>query len=161
MLQIIKKNIKESIYIKKKIERFSFKKKQEIDKVISVINKSKFTIKDVTSKIFKRNPLGPFTTSTLQQTASGRFGFGATRTMQIAQKLYQGIEIEGETIGLITYMRTDGTNISKDAVSTFRDYIKKYQSTPNNQRLKKIIDDIIGSGKIQKDDLTIVVIDSK
>ncbi len=52
-------------------------------------------------------------------------GFGASRTMQIAQKLYQGIEIEGETIGLITYMRTDGTNLSKDAVSTFRDYIKK------------------------------------
>ncbi|MFL2894999.1 MAG: DNA topoisomerase, partial [Candidatus Pelagibacter sp.] len=52
-------------------------------------------------------------------------GFGASRTMQIAQKLYQGIEIEGETIGLITYMRTDGTNLSKDAVSVFRDYIKK------------------------------------
>ena len=52
-------------------------------------------------------------------------GFGASRTMQIAQKLYQGIEIEGETIGLITYMRTDGTNLSKDAVSTFRDYIQK------------------------------------
>ena len=45
--------------------------------------------------------------------------------MQIAQKLYQGIEIEGETIGLITYMRTDGTNLSKDAISSFRDYIKK------------------------------------
>ena len=72
-----------------------------------------------------RNPSGPFTTSTLQQTASGRLGFGASRTMQIAQKLYQGIEIEGETIGLITYMRTDGTNLSKDAISSFRDYIKK------------------------------------
>ena len=55
--------------------------------------------------------------------------FGASRTMQIAQKLYQGIEIEGETIGLITYMRTDGTNLSKDAISTFRDYIKKKLAT--------------------------------
>ena len=64
------------------------------------------------------------TTSTLQQTASSRLGFGASRTMQIAQKLYQGIEIEGETIGLITYMRTDGTNLSKDAISSFRDFIK-------------------------------------
>ena len=72
-----------------------------------------------------RNPSGPFTTSTLQQTASSRLGFGASRTMQIAQKLYQGVEIEGETIGLITYMRTDGTNLSKDAVVAFRDYIKK------------------------------------
>jgi len=61
----------------------------------------------------------------LQQVASGRLGFGASRTMQIAQKLYQGIEIEGETIGLITYMRTDGTNLSTDAISSFREYIKK------------------------------------
>ena len=113
-----------SLYDEKKIERFSFRNKQEIDKVISVINKSKFTIKDVTSKIFKRNPLAPFTTSTLQQTASGKFGFGASRTMQIAQRLYQGIDINGETTGLITYMRTDGTNISKEAIGEFRELIK-------------------------------------
>ena len=113
-----------TLYDEKKIQRFSFRNKQEIDKVISIINKSKFTIKDVISKIFKRNPLGPFTTSTLQQTASGRFGFGASRTMQIAQRLYQGIEIEGETTGLITYMRTDGTNISKEAIEEFRELIK-------------------------------------
>ena len=108
----------------KKIEKFSFKTKSEIDKAISSINKKKFSISDISSKIINRNPSGPFTTSTLQQTASSRLGFGASRTMQIAQKLYQGIEIEGETIGLITYMRTDGTNLSKDAISTFRDYIK-------------------------------------
>ncbi|MDB9744583.1 type I DNA topoisomerase [Pelagibacteraceae bacterium] len=113
-----------SLYDDKKIEKFTFKNKEEIDKAISIINKSKFTIKDVTSKIFKRNPLGPFTTSTLQQTASGRFGFGASRTMQIAQRLYQGIDIEGETTGLITYMRTDGTNISKEAIGEFRELIK-------------------------------------
>jgi DNA topoisomerase I len=108
-----------------KIEKFSFKNKEEIDKAISIINKKKFGITDISSKIVNRNPSGPFTTSTLQQTSSSRLGFGASRTMQIAQKLYQGIEIEGETIGLITYMRTDGTNLSKDAVSSFRDYIKK------------------------------------
>ncbi len=68
-------------------------------------------------------PLGPFTTSTLQQTASSKLGFGASRTMQIAQKLYQGIDIDGDTVGLITYMRTDGTNISKDAVDSFRKFI--------------------------------------
>ena len=110
---------------KNKIEKFSFRTKEDITKAISIINKKKFNITDISSKIVSRNPSGPFTTSTLQQTASSRLGFGASRTMQIAQKLYQGIEIEGETIGLITYMRTDGTNISKDAVSTFRDYIKK------------------------------------
>ena len=108
-----------------KIEKFSFRNKNEIDKAISSINKKKFSITDISSKVINRNPSGPFTTSTLQQTASSRLGFGASRTMQIAQKLYQGIEIEGETIGLITYMRTDGTNLSKDAVSSFRNYIQK------------------------------------
>ena len=108
-----------------KIEKFSFRNKNEINKAIESINKKKFSITDISSKVVNRNPSGPFTTSTLQQTASSRLGFGASRTMQIAQKLYQGIEIEGETIGLITYMRTDGTNLSKDAVSAFRDYIQK------------------------------------
>ncbi len=108
-----------------KIEKFSFRNKDQINKAISNINKKKFSITDISSKVVNRNPSGPFTTSTLQQTASSRLGFGASRTMQIAQKLYQGIEIEGETIGLITYMRTDGTNLSKDAVLTFRNYIEK------------------------------------
>ena len=113
-----------SVLDNNKIEKFTFKNKDEINNAISSINKKKFSITDISSKVVNRNPFGPFTTSTLQQTASSRLGFGASRTMQIAQKLYQGIEIEGETIGLITYMRTDGTNLSKDAVSTFRDYIK-------------------------------------
>ena len=108
-----------------KIEKFSFKNKDEINKAISSIKDKNFNITDISSKVINRNPSGPFTTSTLQQTASSRLGFGASRIMQIAQKLYQGIDIEGETIGLITYMRTDGTNLSADAVSTFRDYIQK------------------------------------
>ena len=109
----------------KKIEKFSFRNKNEIDKAIDEVKSKKFQISDISSKIVNRNPSGPFTTSTLQQVSSGRLNFGASRTMQIAQKLYQGIEIDGETIGLITYMRTDGTNLSTDAVSSFRDYIKK------------------------------------
>jgi DNA topoisomerase I len=109
----------------KKIEKFSFKNKEDIDKAILNINNKQFSITDISSKVIGRNPSGPFTTSTLQQTASSRLGFGASRTMQIAQKLYQGIDIEGETIGLITYMRTDGTNLSKDAIDTFRSYIEK------------------------------------
>ncbi|MBC8308673.1 MAG: type I DNA topoisomerase, partial [Pelagibacterales bacterium] len=109
----------------KKIEKFSFKNKNKIDDAIKEVKSKKFQVTDISSKIVSRNPSGPFTTSTLQQVSSGRLGFGASRTMQIAQKLYQGIEIDGETIGLITYMRTDGTNLSTDAVSSFRDYIKK------------------------------------
>ena len=108
----------------KKVEKFSFKNKEDINKAIEQIKKMKFNISDISTKTVNRNPSGPFTTSTLQQVSSGRLGFGASRTMQIAQKLYQGIEIEGETIGLITYMRTDGTNISTEAISGFRDYIK-------------------------------------
>ena len=139
------KNIisKLSLFNGDKVERFTFKNREEIHKAIDIINKSKFTISDVNSKVFRRNPLAPFTTSTLQQTASGRFGFGASRTMQIAQRLYQGIDIEGETTGLITYMRTDGTNISKEAIDDFRkfiidDYGQKYlPDNPNNYSGKK------------------------
>ncbi len=106
-----------------KVEKFSFKNKQDINDALSKIKNKKYNISDISSKTYNRNPSGPFTTSTLQQTASSKLGFGASRTMQIAQRLYQGIDIEGETVGLITYMRTDGTNISKDAISSFRDFI--------------------------------------
>ncbi len=126
-----------------KIEKFSFKNKEEIEKAISNIKTKKFNIIDISSKVVSRNPSGPFTTSTLQQVASSRLGFGASRTMQIAQKLYQGIEIEGDTVGLITYMRTDGTNLSADAVTDFRNFIKKQYGNeylpenPNNYSGKK------------------------
>ena len=126
-----------------KIEKFSFKNKEDINQAIEVIKKSKYKISDISSKIYSRNPLGPFTTSTLQQTASSKLGFGASRTMQIAQRLYQGIDVEGDTVGLITYMRTDGTNISNDAVVDFRNFIQssygdKYlPKEPNNYSGKK------------------------
>ena len=107
----------------KKIEKFSFKNKEDINNALDLIKNKKYNITDIISKIYTRNPSGPFTTSTLQQTSSSKLGFGTSRTMQIAQRLYQGIDIDGETVGLITYMRTDGTNISKDAVATFRDFI--------------------------------------
>ena len=127
----------------KKIEKFSFKNKEDINNAIELIKNSKYKISDTTSKIYSRNPLGPFTTSTLQQTASSKLGFGASRTMQIAQRLYQGIDIEGDTVGLITYMRTDGTNISNDAISEFRNFIKNsygenyLPNEPNNYSGKK------------------------
>ena len=139
------KNIfsKISLFNGEKVERFTFKNKNEINKALDAINKSKFKIKDINSKIHKRNPLAPFTTSTLQQTSSGKFGFGASRTMQIAQRLYQGIDIDGETTGLITYMRTDGTQISKEAIVDFRNLIEKdfgkeyLPIIPNNYEGKK------------------------
>ena len=129
----------------KKIEKFSFINEKDINNAALIIKKKRFNISDISSKIVNRNPSGPFTTSTLQQVSSGRLGLGASRTMQIAQKLYQGVEIEGETIGLITYMRTDGTNISKEAVSDFRNFIK---NTYGNEYLPK--DPLNYSGKKAK-----------
>ena len=126
-----------------KVEKFSFKNKNDINKATDFIKNLNYKISDISSKIFTRNPLGPFTTSTLQQTASSKLGFGASRTMQIAQRLYQGIDIDGDTVGLITYMRTDGTNISKDAISEFRKFIKSsygdnyLPDEPNNYSGKK------------------------
>ena len=126
-----------------KIEKFSFKNKEDINKAIEKIKSKNYEITDISSKIYTRNPSGPFTTSTLQQSASSKLGFGASRTMQIAQRLYQGIDIDGDTKGLITYMRTDGTNISKDAVDDFRNYITKTYGNdylpdqPNNYSGKK------------------------
>ena len=132
-----------NIFDGKKVERFSFKDKNSINKASELIKSKEYSIKDVTNKIYKRNPLAPFTTSTLQQTASGKYGFGASRTMQIAQRLYQGIDIDGDTVGLITYMRTDGTNISNEAINDFRksienNYGKKYlPDNPNTYTGKK------------------------
>ncbi|WP_423415113.1 type I DNA topoisomerase [Hyphomicrobium sp. B1] len=82
-----------------------------------------FRIASVEKKATKRNPYAPFTTSTLQMDASRKLGFSAKQTMQIAQRLYEGVDIGGETVGLITYMRTDGVQIVPEAVSQIRDVI--------------------------------------
>jgi DNA topoisomerase-1 len=82
-----------------------------------------FTVTSIEKKAAKRNPYPPFTTSTLQMDASRKLGFSAKQTMQIAQRLYEGVDIGGETVGLITYMRTDGVQIVPEAVSQIRDVI--------------------------------------
>ena len=126
-----------------KVEKFSFPNKETVDDAINKINSKEYFISDITSQVYKKNPTAPFTTSTMQQVASGKCSFGASRTMQIAQRLYQGVDIEGESVGLITYMRTDGTQISNEAISSFRDYVssnygKKYlPETQNNYSGKK------------------------
>ncbi|HET6306442.1 MAG TPA: type I DNA topoisomerase, partial [Rhodopila sp.] len=83
-----------------------------------------FTVGAVERKRVKRNPPPPFTTSTLQQEASRKLGFGAQHTMRLAQGLYEGIEIDGETTGLITYMRTDGVQMAREAITAIRDHVK-------------------------------------
>jgi DNA topoisomerase-1 len=82
-----------------------------------------FKVAAVERKQTKRNPQPPFTTSTLQQEASRKLGFGASRTMQVAQRLYEGVEMNGEAVGLITYMRTDGVQISQEALTQTRELV--------------------------------------
>jgi DNA topoisomerase-1 len=79
-----------------------------------------FSVAEIDSRQVRRNPFPPFTTSTLQQEASRKLGLAASRTMQIAQRLYEGIDIAGETVGLITYMRTDGVAIAGEAIAAAR-----------------------------------------
>ncbi len=82
-----------------------------------------FKVSSVERKSVKRHPFPPFTTSTLQQEASRKLGLGASQTMRIAQRLYEGVDIEGETVGIITYMRTDGVTLAQDAIEASRKLI--------------------------------------
>jgi len=83
----------------------------------------RLTVDSVDRKQRKRNPAAPFTTSTLQQEASRKLGFTASRTMRVAQQLYEGLDIGGETVGLITYMRTDSVNLAQEAIDELRGFI--------------------------------------
>jgi DNA topoisomerase-1 len=93
---------------------------------LSILEKSQYVVADVKHGTRQRKPSAPFTTSTLQQEASRRHGFTARRTMSTAQQLYEGIDIGGKdgTVGLITYMRTDSTNVSQQAQNEARGYLK-------------------------------------
>ena len=125
-LEVVDNNIEASLthYNGEKVDKFSFKNEEDAQKVTESFNGQNFKFTDITKKPASRNPDAPFSTSTLQQTASSIFGFGASRTMQIAQRLFQGVEIDGETTGLITYMRTDSTDLSKEAIHSYRDFIQ-------------------------------------
>ncbi|NOY05926.1 MAG: type I DNA topoisomerase [Chlorobi bacterium] len=95
-------------------------------KSVDDIRKLQFTISDVTRKEVKRNPLPPFTTSSLQQAASTRLRFGTKKTMRVAQQLYEGVELGAEgAVGLITYMRTDSSRIAPEALKAVASMIKK------------------------------------
>jgi len=103
-----------------KLDKLSLKSETEANAAVAAIKTQSFAIDSVESKPQKRHPAPPFITSTLQQEASRKLGFGAKRTMQIAQQLYEGVDIDGETVGLITYMRTDGITMAEEAVSEAR-----------------------------------------
>ncbi len=124
-------------------QEVAFGKEGDVQPHLAVLERSRYTVVEVKKGERQRKPSAPFTTSTLQQEASRRFGMNARRTMSIAQQLYEGIEIGQEgSVGLISYMRTDSTNVSAQAQVEARDYIlnrfgKDYApSTPPQYRTR-------------------------
>ena len=107
----------------KKIQRLDIGSGAEAEDLKKAIEAANFTVSTVEAKPARRNPQAPFTTSTLQQEASRKLGFAPAHTMRIAQRLYEGIDIGGETTGLITYMRTDGVQIDGSAITQARKVI--------------------------------------
>jgi DNA topoisomerase-1 len=107
-------------YDGKKLDKLDIKSQEQADSIKAMLDGAGFRALSVEAKPTKRNPGPPFTTSTLQQAASSRLGFSAQRTMQVAQRLYEGLDIGGETAGLITYMRTDGVQMAPEAISAAR-----------------------------------------
>ncbi|RWO41938.1 MAG: type I DNA topoisomerase [Mesorhizobium sp.] len=110
---------------RKKLQKLDISNKAQADDIKAMLDGATFKALSVEAKPTRRNPGPPFTTSTLQQAASSRLGFSASRTMQVAQRLYEGMDIGGETTGLITYMRTDGVQMAPEAISAARDAIAK------------------------------------
>jgi DNA topoisomerase-1 len=104
----------------RKVQRLDIGTGAEAEAFKQALETAAFTVANVEAKPARRNPPPPFTTSTLQQEASRKLGFAPAHTMRIAQRLYEGVDIDGETIGLITYMRTDGVDIAEEALAAAR-----------------------------------------
>ena len=125
--------------IKDKPVEKTIKNNEEAQKIVDYLSdpSREFEVSKVTKKTIKRKPSAPFITSTLQRAASSKLGFGVQKTMQVAQKLYEGMEIDGTPVGLITYMRTDSVRVSDDAQAMAKDFIlanygeKYYPDSPN------------------------------
>lgn len=127
---------------------YHIKTEQEATEITEEARKKDFVVESILKKERKRNPTPPFITSKLQQEAARKFGFSASRTMRIAQKLYEGVELGAEgPVGLITYMRTDSTRVSDEAIAEVRNFIKEnfgknyLPSKPNIHKSRKSAQD--------------------
>ncbi len=126
-----------------KDEKLELHNKEEVDEVLKNLKGKKYTVSKITPRDTQRKPQPPFITSTLQREASSKLGYGVSKTMQIAQKLYEGIDLGDGAHGLITYMRTDSTRISDDARDAAHDFILSnygddyYPEKPNVYAKKK------------------------
>ncbi|MSO97911.1 MAG: type I DNA topoisomerase [Rhodospirillaceae bacterium] len=109
----------------KKLDKFDLNNEEIAKRAADAVQNGAFKVTTVDKKTKQRRPYAPFTTSTLQQDASRRLYFTARQTMTIAQRLYEGVDIGGETVGLITYMRTDGVQIDADAITAVRSLISE------------------------------------
>ncbi len=111
--------------IKGKSVEKTVKNQEEAQKIVDYLTNptTQYEVSKVTKKTIKRKPTAPFITSTMQRAASSKLGFGVSKTMQVAQKLYEGVEIDGAPVGLITYMRTDSVRVSDDAQNMAHDFI--------------------------------------
>ena len=107
-----------------RIEKMTLGNKAAADTALARIKGQGFTVGTIEKKQVRRHPYAPFITSTLQQEAARKLRFSATKTMRTAQKLYEGVDIGGETVGLITYMRTDGVTLSGEAIAAARKLIE-------------------------------------
>jgi len=119
----------------KKLTKFAIENQEQAEKILAELDQAQFQVTSLEKKARKRNPAPPFTTSTLQQEASRKLGFAARKTMSVAQKLYEGIEVADGTHGLITYMRTDSVALSDEATTEAREVICKLYD--ENYALKK------------------------
>src|SRR6266496_455250 len=104
----------------KKLQRLDIGSGAEAEAFKQALETAVFTVGSVEAKPLKRHPYPPFTTSTLQQEASRKLGFAPAHTMRVAQRLYEGVDIDGDTVGLITYMRTDGVDVAEEALAAAR-----------------------------------------
>ncbi len=124
----------------KRLDKFAFGDAASAKAAAERVRVGGFTVANIEKKQSRRNPWPPFITSSLQQEASRKLGFGAQKTMRTAQQLYEGIDIGGEHVGLITYMRTDGVTLSQDAIQSARAQIGKLfgdKYLPSSPRIYK------------------------
>ena len=108
----------------KKLDQFDLPDEATALRAKRAVEAGRFSVFSVEKKRVRRNPPPPFTTSTLQQESSRKLGLGAQQTMRLAQQLYEGVDIGGDSVGLITYMRTDGVQMAREAVSAIRDHVR-------------------------------------
>ena len=113
-----------------KIAKLDIKDEASARAIEQTLKNSRVSVDSVESKPAKRHPYTPFRTSTLQQEASRKLGFSSAKTMQVAQRLYEGVDIDGDTVGLITYMRTDGVDIAPEGIAAARNAILKTYGEP-------------------------------